>query len=174
MKAKFASKLTNKEIIIAVKRFYKIYKHFPFKRDFRNDHSLPSRTCLWRRFGSIERLARLSGLKPNHKGAPPGEHSPTWKGGRINAGQGYIRVWVPRRRGYFRTINGKHKPGNYILEHRLVMQNFLGRKLKRSELVHHRNGVKDDNRLENLEIVTRSTHRGHVMCPRCEYNFKVV
>lgn len=51
-------------------------------------------------------------------------------------------------------INGKQ-----IQEHRIIMEEKLGRKLLKSEIVHHKNHNKLDNRVENLEVLTRREHK---------------
>lgn len=43
-------------------------------------------------------------------------------------------------------------------EHRFIMEKYLGRKLTSDEVIHHINGLKYDNRIENLEIMSRSEH----------------
>lgn len=48
--------------------------------------------------------------------------------------------------------------GRFIDEHRLVMEQYLGRKLKSDEVVHHINGNKRDNRIENLQVMTLAEH----------------
>lgn len=58
--------------------------------------------------------------------------------------QGYIHTWMPE--------HPDAMDGGYVAQHRLVMEDHIGRYLLSGENVHHRNGVRDDNRLENLEL----------------------
>ena len=86
-----------------------------------------------------------------------GELNSFWKGGRRINEQGYVEIYVP---GY------EHARSNgYVKEHILVAEKMLGRRLKyfgqgnpNNEVVHHINGIKDDNREENLLILTLAEH----------------
>jgi len=73
-----------------------------------------------------------------------------WKGGRLQTPQGYIYVHTPDHPNA--TKDG------YVMEHRLVMEKKLGRLIDRTEVVHHLNGTKGDNRPENLAVAKRGEH----------------
>ena len=91
-----------------------------------------------------------AGLKKKYPNGRFKESSSHWKGGKQKF-NGYIRIHKPDHPSA--TIDNP-----YIFEHRLVAEKTLGRYLRQDEVVHHKNGIKDDNRPENLEIVSRKDH----------------
>ena len=63
--------------------------------------------------------------------------------------------------------------GVRCFEHRYVMEQHLGRKLSRNECVHHINGDRRDNRIENLEVISRSEHnREHAIRQFANANYR--
>jgi hypothetical protein len=93
-----------------------------------------------------------------------GKNHPSWKGGRTKIGN-YVYVKSPD--------HPNKNSGGYVAEHRLVMEKALGRLLTANEEVHHRNGIKTDNAITNLEVVVKKMHFGSVICPHCQNVVKV-
>lgn len=99
-------------------------------------------------------------LRQLYKGRTLEKH-PRWKGGRWITKEGYIRINL-----------GKYGRKR-IFEHRLIMEKHLGRLLESYEKIHHKNGIKNDNRIENLEIVCLKKHYGEIICPYCQKKFLI-
>jgi hypothetical protein len=87
-----------------------------------------------------------SGSKQNtgrfQKGEHMGENHPRYKGGCVLK-SGYKQIFH----------NGKR-----FLEHRFIMEQYIKRKLKRNEVIHHINHIKTDNRIDNLKLMSNSEH----------------
>lgn len=75
-----------------------------------------------------------------------GPDSPNWRGGRRLDKDGYVIVWVGKRK--------------IKREHVLVMEQLLGRDLLPDETVHHKNGIRSDNAIGNLELRASNHGRG--------------
>ena len=93
----------------------------------------------------------MKGKHPNawNKGIK-GNKSHFWKGGKTKSSGGYTLIYKPSHHSC--------KKNKYVAEHRLVMEKFLKRPLTKIEHIHHKNGIKSDNRIENLELLTISQH----------------
>jgi hypothetical protein len=126
---------------------------------------------------TIKKVLELYNIPPN-----PRHHGWVFKEGewlyekrkrkeKLKTNWGYIVVYRPDHPSCRKRSN------KYIPEHRLVMEEHLGRYLKPHEVVHHRNKIKDDNRIENLELVTTHNHKEkeplEVTCPYCLKSFKI-
>ncbi len=103
--------------------------------------------CLEKRWVVLRNGKPVSQVCRNCEGRM-GADNPFWKGGIKHDGYGYIQVLLRPDDFFFPMVQS----GGYVREHRLVIAKSLGRCLQRWEIVHHLNGIKDDNRLANLAL----------------------
>lgn len=90
----------------------------------------------------------------NKRTARRGAANNMWRGGRRRVGA-YIEIRMYPDDFFYAMAN----LSGYVREHRLIMAKHLGRCLHLWEIVHHKNGIKDDNRIENLQLVTDDRHK---------------
>ncbi|XXX79248.1 HNH endonuclease [Sorangium sp. So ce134] len=96
-------------------------------------------------------------MRGRHGNHATGDRNARWSGDRLVTEHGYIAVKVP--------VDHPHAWGpprlkryKYAYEHIVMMMAHIGRPLRPDEVVHHRNGKRADNRLDNLELTTNSEH----------------
>jgi hypothetical protein len=98
-----------------------------------------------------------------------GERNSRWKGG-IRHIHGYNYLLVYKDNPFVAMASKKFYHGSYrywVAEHRLVMAQHLGRCLDKLEVIHHLNGIKNDNRIENLEVLSnQQSHMASVNTDR--------
>ena len=151
-------KFSDADLILLLQKWEQEHGESPSRDCWDADVNTPCSSGLFRqRFSSWGNALRLAGMEPKKPTISPqcrnatrkahqGKQSCAWKGGRIKE-NGYILIWNPEHPN---AISGRGKA--YVAEHRMIMSNHIGRPLRRDETVHHKNGNREDNSLDNLEL----------------------
>lgn len=111
-------------------------------------------------FGKKHSLESLAMMSANRKAkAKRGTASPNFKGFWMSRGYRYVSLDALSPEARAMAEQMVPRGHGAVPEHRLAMAMKLGRPLTSAEVVHHRNGIKADNRRANLEALDHSTHK---------------
>jgi hypothetical protein len=143
-RAKLSSKTLSSKVCIVC---LTCGKDFFVKRHSADRRKTCSKACDHKRRETMYR----GEANPNYKNRGP--DSPLFKDGVRISNYGYVLIYNPD--------HPNARSDGYILEHRLVVSEHLGRPLEDWELVHHKDENKQNNDIDNLEIMTLAEHQKH-------------
>lgn len=101
--------------------------------------------------------------RPRKKRVGPRGSGP---GGKSKTAQGYVNLYWPE--------HPNARPDGKVLEHTVIMSESISRPLLADENVHHKNGIRDDNRIENLELWTKCQPAGKRVVDLIEYAKQII
>ena len=86
----------------------------------------------------------------NRSKAKSGKNASNWNGGVRRTRKGYVQILMPEHK--------RADKGEYVMEHIVVYEKATGIEVPQNCCIHHLNGIKNDNRIENLCMMTNSAH----------------
>jgi hypothetical protein len=124
----------------------------------------------------IYKACKKHGIRCHRTGPRAADGHPEWKGGVHVSRGGYRHLYCPEHPTCLalnaireqKANGGWYRKDRYVPEHRLVMEASLGRYLTPQEVVHHRNGDVQDNRIENLQLFeSNGAHLAETLKGKC-------
>lgn len=151
--------LIAKELGIAIGTVYKYLKKYGIEtRDQKTTFTMKGRKLTKEQCEKLSIRNKGKILTTETKNKIAEAHKVGGIGHKKKRSDGYLAIYFPD--------HPKSTTDGYIMEHILVMECLIGRHLKEDEVVHHVNGKRQDNRKENLKLMTKSEHMSYHMKER--------
>jgi hypothetical protein len=119
---------------------------------------------------TVKRICEENGVE--HIDRRYGQHNIHWVGGSRSIDKnGYVNIYLSKDHPFYEAMKTRRQT---IMEHRLVMAEHIGRPLKSHENVHHINGNRSDNRIENLELWSKLQPTGQRIEDKVEFALEIL
>lgn len=107
----------------------------------------------------VNKVCKKHGFRMRRRGPKDGPEHTGWKGGRKPDKDGYILVYAPEH---------PHAANGYVREHRLVVEQLIGRYLLKTEVVHHKDDNRQNNHIDNLQLfASNADHLAATLKGKC-------